>query len=178
MYTLSQAARKSCSFSARFSLFIAFKREIPRHKFTDKLLKAHNTVFICIDVCSPHWLRQQSTQLPPEQQKLAPSILVSRYSGSEESPHAAKWAQTGRKFHPSPNTPKGSVGLNVEVPSGVFFFCTSSPNSCDIRLGCCSQLLQRAANTVANYPANSTVNRWIARMISKHHLLSPGSATD
>lgn len=139
----------------------------------------HTTLYLfCIAVCSSDWLRQQRTQLPVEQQKVGPSFLVSRYFGSEESPHAANCAQRSRKFYLSPNTPKGSVGLNVKVPLGLFFPPVSSPNSCDIRLGCCSQLLQRAANSVANYPANSTVNHWIARMISKHHLLSPGSAAD
>lgn len=83
----------------------------------------HTTLYLfCTDVCSPDWLRQQSTQLPTEQQKLGPSILVSRYFGTEESPHAASWAQRSRKLYPSPNMPKVSVGLNIEVPSGVFFF--------------------------------------------------------
>lgn len=74
------------------------------------------------DICSPDWLRQQSTQLPTEQYKPGPSILVSRYFGTEESPHAANWAQKSRKLYSSPNMPKGGVGLNVRVPLGVFFF--------------------------------------------------------
>lgn len=44
--TLSQAARKSCGFSARCSLFIVFKCEIPQQRFTDNRLRAHNTVFV------------------------------------------------------------------------------------------------------------------------------------
>lgn len=127
------------------SYLLSFKHEITNQKFTGKWLKVHSTIFV-LHRCLFSGVRWRRRYLPTDKQKLGASILVSWYFGTEKLPTQPTELRKAESYVPLQTCWTVAWDWTRFLPS---FFPTSSPNSCSIRLGCCSQLLQTVANTVA-----------------------------
>lgn len=157
-------ARKSHGFPTRSCSFIFSNMTFKTRSSLANDWRYRALYLFYMNVCSPEWLRQQSTELPTDQQKLGAGIALSRYFRMEQQP------KKGRKFCPSLNLLNGNVDQTRFLPLS---FHTSKQPWYYTRLLLTTSL--NSSKYSGNYLANSTVNHGIARMISKHHLLSPES---